>query len=207
MTNLENSIESLRTSGVVVERKAVTFSVGSVDLCKKLLSESFKKLDNTTVNFQWLPEYNEIVEWMSNTNGKGLLLMGDCGRGKTTILRSVIPLIFYLKFKKVVKSISANELNLPDSQRAIKTIGWSIISTSWCFNIDEVGTENAESNFGERYEPFNKIIDNAENTIKLVFISTNLTKEQLLQRYGERTYDRLIRLCRVVEFKGPSLRK
>jgi DNA replication protein DnaC len=207
MSNLKKIINSLGQSGVKIERKAEVLSFGNLDLCKRVFSEFFEKLDETAINFEWLPEYNEIVEWMSNTNGKGLLLMGDCGRGKTTILRSVIPLIFYLKFKKVVKSISANELNLPDSLRAIKTIGWSIISTSWCFNIDEVGTENAESNFGERYEPFNKIIDNAENTIKLVFISTNLTKEQLLQRYGERTYDRLIRLCRVVEFKGPSLRK
>jgi DNA replication protein DnaC len=207
MRNLERSIESLRISGVVVERKAETFSVGNVDLCKKLLSESFKKSDKTTANFQWLPEYNEIVEWMSNTNGKGLLLMGDCGRGKSTILCSIIPLIFHFAFNKIVTPYSAKDLNLPDLQHGKKTIGWSKISVKWCLAIDEVGTEEAEFNFGERYEPFNKIIDDAENSIKLVFISTNLTKEQLLQRYGERTYDRLIRLCRVVEFKGPSLRK
>ena len=207
MSNLKIIIDNLQQSRVIIERKAEVLSFGNLDLCKRVFSDFFQRLDETSIGFEWLPEYNEIVEWMSNTNGKGLLLMGDCGRGKTTILRSIIPTIFYLKFNKVVKFISANDLNLPDLQRGINTIGWSIFSTSWCFNIDEVGTENAETNFGEKYEPFNKIIDNAESTIKLVFLSTNLTKEQLLQRYGERTYDRLIRLCRVVEFKGPSLRR
>lgn len=34
----------------------------------------------------------------------------------------------------------------------------------------------------------------------------NLTREQLLRRYGERTFDRLTRLCRPVKFEGESLR-
>lgn len=39
-----------------------------------------------------------------------------------------------------------------------------------------------------------------------LFLSTNLTKGDLLNRYGERTFDRLRHLCRVIEFRGDSLR-
>lgn len=206
MNNIDELINNLRRAGVETERKAESFSFGNLETCKKILIECFHAIDKTVVNFQWLPEYNEIVAWMADTKGKGLLLMGDCGRGKSTILRSVIPLLYLQKYNKIIRPISAKELNLPDLQRGKKTIGWPEISKRWCYNIDELGTEDAESNYGERFEPFNKTIDEAENLIKLVFISTNLTKEQLLQRYGERCIDRLVRLCKVVEFKGSSFR-
>ena len=40
-----------------------------------------------------------------------------------------------------------------------------------------------------------------------MFITTNLTEEQILSRYGERTLDRLRQLCLTVRFTGESLRK
>jgi DNA replication protein DnaC len=207
MKNINESIMNLRKAGVETVRKAESYSFGNFETCKNALTECFLDTDKTIVSFQWLPEYNEIVEWMVDTKGKGLLLMGDCGRGKSSILRSVIPLLFEIYFNKNIKPISAKELSLPDPQRGKKTIGWHEIAKRWCYDIDELGKEDAESNYGERFEPFTKIIDEAENWIKLVFISTNLTKEQLLQRYGERSFDRLVRLCKVIEFKGCSFRE
>ena len=35
----------------------------------------------------------------------------------------------------------------------------------------------------------------------------NLTEQQILDRYGERTMDRLAHLCRTIHFEGESLRK
>lgn len=72
--------------------------------------------------------------------------------------------------------------------------------------IDELGVEPLINDYGEKYEGFNRIINAAERYLRPLFISTNLTEEQLLQRYGERTFDRLTRLCRIVEFCGESLR-
>jgi DNA replication protein DnaC len=40
-----------------------------------------------------------------------------------------------------------------------------------------------------------------------MFITTNLTEDQILSRYGERTLDRLVHLCLTVKFSGQSLRK
>ena len=73
--------------------------------------------------------------------------------------------------------------------------------------IDELGVEEQVTNYGEPFEPFNKIINAAEASTKLLFITTNLTPKQLLDRYGERTLDRIARLCKSIEFKGDSLRK
>ena len=41
-------------------------------------------------DYKWLPEYNEIVEWLSDNKGKGLLCMGNCGRGKTVICLNIL---------------------------------------------------------------------------------------------------------------------
>ena len=43
---------------------------------------------------EWLPEYEEVARWLSDNQGKGLLCIGNCGRGKTVITRDVLPLLF-----------------------------------------------------------------------------------------------------------------
>jgi len=207
MIDFEESVRILKSAGIETVRKSESFKFGTLEECKTALTFYFLKLDETAVNFQWLPEYDEIAEWMADTHGKGLLLLGDCGRGKSTILLSVMPVMFFRKFDKIIHPESAKELNMPDPKQGKVTVGWQEILKRWCIDIDELGTEDAETNYGEKYEPFNKIIDEAEKLVKLMLISTNLTKGQLLQRYGERCLDRLIRLCRVIEFNGESFRK
>ena len=72
--------------------------------------------------------------------------------------------------------------------------------------IDELGVETLINDYGERYEGFNRIINAAERYFRPMFVSTNLSKSDMLNRYGERTLDRLQHLCRIVEFRGESLR-
>ena len=207
MIDFEESIRLLRSAGIETERVAKSYKFGTIAECRIALTHYFKILDKTADDFKWLPEYDEIADWMSDTKGKGLLLMGDCGRGKSTILLSVMPLMFFRKFDKVLHPISAKELNMPDPKRGKFTLGWEEGAKQWCYVLDELGTEDRETNYLEPFEPFNKVIDDAEKFIKLMLVNTNLTKKQLLERYGERCIDSLIRLCRIVEFKGKSYRK
>ena len=62
------------------------------------------------------------------------------------------------------------------------------------------------NDYGEKCEGFNLVINAAERYNRPMFITTNLTEEQILARYGERTLDRLGHLCRMVKFSGESLR-
>jgi len=50
-------------------------------------------------------------------------------------------------------------------------------------------------------------MDAVEKYAKLIIISTNLTKSELKDRYGERVYERLISTTKRIEFTGKSLRK
>ena len=73
--------------------------------------------------------------------------------------------------------------------------------------IDEIGIEPLINDFGEKYEGFNRVLNIAEQRLKPVFVSTNLTPEQMLARYDVRTIDRLVRLSKMVKFEGRSYRK
>jgi len=59
---------------------------------------------------EWLVEYDQIVNWLTNNKGKGLLLIGPPGIGKSEICMKVIPMIFRMAFHKIFSRYQATEL-------------------------------------------------------------------------------------------------
>lgn len=144
----------------------------------------------------WIPEYDKLAEWLKDNQGKGLLCCGDGGRGKTFVCeRILLPIIMhkhpYAKVSKVRAYTIARDYN-----EAMGTILF----------IDDIGVERDTHNYGERINVFNQIVDDAERNNFLLIVTTNLTLEDIREKYGERTLDRLRALTRLVLFKGESLR-
>ena len=90
-------------------RERWCWSWGNHEECDRLFRYIFREVDRTFDEYEHLPEYDEIIDWMTNTDDKGLMLMGDCGRGKSVILNYVIPVLFRIKNKNVM-SIHAQDL-------------------------------------------------------------------------------------------------
>jgi DNA replication protein DnaC len=195
--DINKAIDDLRQHNVLVQRSPFELSFGDKETCKNLFIETFKGVDLSVKNYKHLPEYDHVIDWMIDAKGKGLFMSGDCGRGKSIILTGVIPTLFFHKYGKVIRYFSSTEI--PEKVK--------FISIQWAISIDDLGLEPMINDFGEKYEGFNRIIDIAEARLSPLFISTNLTSEDLLARYGERTLDRIKRLCKIVKFKGESLRK
>lgn len=145
---------------------------------------------------QWLPEYDSIAEWLSDNKGRGLLCMGNLGRGKTLIATKAIPILFNYFKRLIVRVTDAQELN--DKIDVVKQ--------SHIICIDDVGTEGEYVRYGERRIPFAELVDLAEKHGKLLIITTNLTIEELTAKYGERTIDRLRGITKCVLFQGQSMR-
>lgn len=179
-----------------VTREPVRLSFGDRKTCEKMFKDLFLAVDGSVKEFIMLPEYSSIVDWMVDNDGKGLCLWGDCGRGKSTIITGVIPMLFLMRGKVVRPELA---------QSIPSRVNSMVDSPVVC--IDEIGTESLVNDFGEKYEGFNAIINVAEDRLKLVFITTNLLPQQILDRYGERTLERINRLCKLVHFKGDSLRR
>lgn len=211
MNRIASLIDRMVADKRLVVRSPHDLSWGDRDYCEGLFCEIFRRVDTSIVRYRHLPEYAGIIDWMTSTEGRGLLLYGDCGRGKSVILTGVVPVLLAMKERMTV-AIHADELSKP-YDLALRTAGYDAHTTNLDYLtrtaypiIDELGVEPLVNDYGEKYEGFNRVINAAERYLRPLFISTNLTREQLLRRYGERTFDRLTRLCRPVKFEGESLR-
>ena len=169
------------------------FRLGTKEELKEMFVKAFKHYDRTIDTYTHLPAYDEIIDWLVDTKGRGLMLMGECGLGKSTILNYVIPAIFRTKTTKSLKSISAKDLGTIE-----KSITTFII-------IDDLGTESIKNDYGTKIDAVADAISYAEDSSKTLLITTNLSGKSLKERYDERTLDRL-RKCKVVVIKGESFR-
>lgn len=138
----------------------------------------------------------EAFKLLENTNGKHLCLLGSCGTGKTLLATKIIPLIFNACFTKIFKVIKACDLS--EKLQEAKSYPFVV--------IDDFGTESTAVNFGNKVEAFNEVIDSVEGRKCFIIVTSNLDANQIKQKYGVRTYDRLRGLFKVIQVNEKSMR-
>lgn len=153
--------------------------------------------------YQFVDGYSDVVNWLFDNKRKGLLLTGNNGVGKSVIACKLIPVLIKQYCFEDVHIYSA--YRLPDIYRNQTTM-WDLIDNKPIV-IDDLGTENLLFEYGEKRDLFAELVDQAEKDKRLMIITTNLTTDQIKERYGMRTYDRLRSLTKVVSITGSSLRK
>lgn len=182
-------------------RFAERFSFGSSEKCMELFDYSMRCYDSSINEVRYLPQYTDVIEWMTDTRGKGLLLAGSCGTGKTCVMAGVIRPLFNIVHHRNIYIMSAQELS-----RMKETNLNQYIRESWAYMIDDVGAEFQRNDYGSKRIPLNEILDDAERNFKPVFITTNLSYNEIQERYGDRAADRIAGLCKCVRFDGQSFR-
>lgn len=138
----------------------------------------------------------EVILYLKNNNRKHLLLLGSVGTGKTLLATKIIPLLIFSNFKKIFKVYKATDLSeeLDDAKKYSYVV------------IDDFGTESTAVKFGNKIEALSEWVDSLENRACLAIATTNLDANQIKQRYGVRTYDRLRGLFKVIQVNEKSLR-
>lgn len=189
--DFKRTIESLKETGFNPLPNLVNIAIPDA---KRIL---WRGLNYFTEKAEWLPEYEDIVSWLSDNKGRGLLCYGNCGRGKTVICGKIIPLLLNHYCRKIVACYDSQLMNADIDAVKQKHIIY----------IDDVGTENMSVKFGEKRLAFCEIVDEAEKRGKLLMLTTNLSLDEISQKYGERTMDRLVAITTRVKFIGKSLRK
>ena len=171
---------------------------------------------------------NSIVAWVwkdSSINSlgldynKGLFFYGSLGRGKTMTLRALRTYLVGLQNRchRIRKQdyrlgtywMSASELAnkyAADGQTAL-TIYYE---PDCCLFIDELGREpNPSNNFGTKLDVIQFLLqmryDNRRSSV--THITTNLSLEEMANKYGSYIADRCLELFNFIEFKGDSFRK
>lgn len=73
--------------------------------------------------------------------------------------------------------------------------------------LDDIGVETPIVIFGNKKSVFGEIIDAAEKEGKLIIATSNLNKNDLIAKYGDRGFERIVSTCLRVPFTNKSLRK
>ena len=187
---ITKAMERLR----IQERKTESLSFGTFEECRNMIMEIFCRVDQsiTMSNLVWLKQYDEVANWMSDTQGKGLVLTGRCGTGKSLILRNVLPICFLTKRRTVVPTYHAKECMSIEKMKDV--LNRRIIA------IDDVGTETPIINYGQKYDVIHDLILSIEDNNKTLLITSNLTGKELQDRYDVRAMDRLVKMCKIIKF-------
>ena len=126
-------------------------------------------------------------------SGIGLCLKGDVGTGKS--------FFFYCA------QIPALSLELAQG-KTVEKITWAL--DSWQNTdilIDDIGKENVDyKSYGTSVALLDYILEKRLDSCAMTHMTTNKSPQELLDRYGARTVDRLTQLCEVVELNGSSRR-
>lgn len=163
--------------------------------------------------FEWGAEYEQVLRWVLGNEGRSLCMMGNCGTGKTLMLN----LLSYM--------ITTATRTIPHGMDCLGGTGWKVIQvypsesinstdamtsnvmgTRNVLFLDDIGREPKKMYYGNLIDRFPEIVDRIARCGGTLVFTTNLTGEQLRERYGERTTDRLRGMCEFVTFGGESKR-
>lgn len=198
-TEIDSAILSCKESKVIDIRGSLPFlPLAKTEADARMMIERIApKVDFTIKKIDWQSEYDLLCKWMCNPE-KGLILSGDSGRMKTVFATLILPVLYMQWHRFRIKPIKAwrlaEELKNPNFMQHPVLI------------VDDVGEEPPANEFGVKYEPFSRLVDECERLSKLLIITTNLNSKQLGDRYGNRPMDRLDLLCAPIVFEGKSFR-
>lgn len=156
-------------------------------------------------------------EAVTASNGSGgIMLCGNCGNGKTTLLYAFQRMLNWLgdinalpELEKAygekpgivikdAKKIAALSSDAAELDRIMKL---NMLA------IEDMGKEPSEVvNYGNIIAPIQDIIEYRYDKRLFTFITTNLTPKTITSRYGKRIGDRLCEMLKIIVFENESYR-
>ena len=175
--------------------------------------EEFEQLAGKMADLGYIHSKVSLEALEAYMAGYGLLLTGDVGAGKT----------FF--FETLFKALEPSDRNgewewkilgkKPEIYYMRKTIGMAFNDVDGEIAdldrrdvlFDDIGVEVVANDWGRKFELVPWLVDLRLQNEHRSHFTTNLSADQLLERYGARTVDRLHALVKVFEFKGQSHRQ
>ncbi|HET8885576.1 MAG TPA: hypothetical protein VFM70_04395 [Salinimicrobium sp.] len=148
---------------------------------------------------------------------KGLLIIGFCGNGKTTVMRTLSKMFDHYQMPMRFKSVNAHDI--VTEYESISTPGDKdlFFERYKCakLHIDDVKKEATASNYG-KIEIIRAILEKRYDAKLQTYITCNFREgdqgniaDGLLEfgeRYGEHIYDRIFEMFNILHFTGNSFR-
>ena len=150
---------------------------------------------------------HRVAEWLKNDSKDGLLLYGEVGTGKTTLMRSLYQ-VLHDDFNRRVDIGSASQLVELFQHRDIDSYPFEYEKNVDFLFIDDAGVEpDYCCIWGTEYEPMRDLLAYRYDARKHTVISSNLGDEELVQKYGLRIFDRMIETYDRITYEFDGYRK
>lgn len=153
-----------------------------------------------------LKMFNDLAKYLEQNEKKWLLLIGNVGTGKTTMVKAMATV--YNMTSTTDKFMLLSALNLSENYQQDNFGEICRIRTKNKILIDDIGTEpNQLTVYKNVVYPFADFIQHKYDDLKsVVILTTNLNSTEIRERYGLRVLDRLIEKCYIIKNEGKSLR-
>lgn len=202
----------------------------SIELIDKQLEVSIKKMivSETESNFFARSKGKSIIidevtkgimkimySWMvGEFEGKGVMIIGPYGLGKSVIMKTVLDLSFNLfgtkhpdeveTYKPMFCSSKTLQSVFQDNQNKKK----QELYNRPILMIDDLGYEESKIQvYGNNVTPFANVLTHRYDKRKNIFITTNLSLKQIGEKYGSHIEDRLREMCEILEITSSNKSK
>jgi len=153
-------------------------------------------------------DYNNIIRLYEKIGkcGRGFALRGINGIGKTMVARALVRSNLF-EDERIHTFSMCNQGNVEILAAFSGILDHTMPKNGIWIVIDDVGKEEVIQNYGIRYEAFSKAVQRIYNIyqggtkIRLAF-TTNLTDDEIAQRYGNHVADRIDELVVWLDMKG-----
>lgn len=162
---------------------------------KQLLSSLYSSISGKTYKSFSIKNRDYTKE---NNDFSGFLLVGKTGTGKSSIFRAFIELLKNIDFEIFLSDKPQKpkfaEINLSNYVDFYKKN-----NNRTFIYIDDLGTENLINDYGIKANYYKDLIENLylKKDNSFVFISTNLTFNDIKTRYSERVFSRIVEMCAI----------
>lgn len=152
-----------------------------------------------------------LAEFVTSEGSKfGIMFCGVCGNGKTTLMYALQNVINAVNnaggFDGKTEMMIADAKEIAQTANSVKE--FRALKSQGMLAIEDMGREPAEVlNFGNVLNPVVDLIEYRYDNQLFTAITTNLTGEQIREKYGKRIADRFNEMLHVVIFKNNSYRK
>lgn len=153
---------------------------------------------------------SEVAQFLSqNKNRMGVMFLGNCGTGKTTMLKAIQMSINYLTEKCGLTTLKP--LTIVSSSKIVNRDLDKPTFDKWknapLLAIDEFGKDREHTMaYGNTLNPIQDILDFRYENFLPTLLATNLNADELAERYGDRTFDRLCEMFKSIYFGKTSYR-
>lgn len=154
-----------------------------------------------------------VAKFLTDDNQKfGMIFLGLCGNGKTTMLYAFQQSVNYLNRNNLFEDSSQVGIQIMDAKEiagiAKDVKEFRTIKNRPMLAIEDMGREPTEVlDYGNILNPVIDLIEYRYDAQLFTIITTNLNPEEIRAKYGARVADRFNEMLEKIVFKNKSYRK